>query len=421
MALKTNNMKFEYNEEEYEKELKGSYKTGCFEIFLRGQFSQDLTSMSTEDLGTFLHEYVHFLQNISTPWGIFAAIVRNNDLCEFVHSMDDKDEIHIPYRFTPSREQLLKRKWLQCSMGTGHLNFPLDSEAPTGYRYEDIEGFPVSMHRVLFMAQSKTGEKREIVIGATIIKESMAAMYQSLIDPNASHPDMPYNVIQFWCKKHFPNIAEDVKKIICLCYISLFSLDPGFSLMCTLKEANAKPELTGWQIFDEYIQRNVIVKGQQIPIAKFFNDLIENYKSSLRGILPCDLVYTNTLLDRVKLRNGIVPILNVINTESFGIMNIQSLIDYLGIPFIHQFDGRQFYPLVDGDKNSCKDVVVISGNAAMYDYFINPNDHGGVCPFKYMCGSEDMECYGSPWLHTSCIFELGIQSIHQKGKTIIRD
>lgn len=414
-------MKFEYNEQEYERELKGSYKTGCFEIYLKGNFNQNLSLMTTEDLGTFLHEYVHFLQNISTPWGIHAAIVRNNDLCEFVHSMEDKDEIHIPYHFTPSDEQLLRRKWLQCSMGTGHISFPFDADAPTGYRYEEIEGFPISMHRVLFTAKSTTGEQRDIVIGATIIKESMAVMYQSLIDFDASHPDVPYNVIQFWCKKHFPEIADDVKKLICLCYISLSSLDPGFSLMCILKEANARPELTGWQIFDDYIKQNAIVGGRKVPIAVFFNELVEQYKLSLRDMLPCNLIYTNILLDSVKLENGIVPILNVINTASFGIQNIQSLISYLGIPFMHQLDGKQFYPQVVGVEHSCQDVVVISGNAAMYDYFINPYEHGGVCPFKYMCDRKDMECWDNPWLQLSCIFECGIDSIKLKGKTIIKD
>lgn len=414
-------MRFIYNEHEYDKELKGAYKTGCFEIYLRGQFNPDLAQMSTEDLGTFLHEYIHFLQNISTPWGIHAAIVRNNDFCEFVHSMEDKEDIHLPYHFTPSTEQQLRRSWLQCSMGTGHLLFPIDRTAPTGYRYEELEGFPISMHQVLLSLQSTYGERKELIIGATIIKESMAAMYQSLIDPDTTHPDVPYNIIQFWCEKHFPNIAKDTKKLICLCYMSLFSLDPGFALMCELRNANANPELSGWQIFDEYIRHNVITNGKAVSIPDFFNSLVEQYKQSLRGMLPCNLIFTNILLDRVKLENGIVPILNVIHTERFGLQNIQSLIEYLGIPFIHQLDGRQFYPQVVGIAHSCQDVVVISGNAAMYNYFLNPNEHGGVCPFKYMCDAEDDVCWDKPWRHDNCIFECGMDSINVKGKKIVKD
>ena len=57
-----------------EKALRGFYRTGCFHIYLAGSFDQDLNQMSQQDLGIFLHEYVHYLQNISTPYGIFEAV-----------------------------------------------------------------------------------------------------------------------------------------------------------------------------------------------------------------------------------------------------------------------------------------------------------------------------------------------------------
>ena len=414
-------MKFEYNEAEYEQELKGSYRTGCFEIYMNGCFNPDISKMSTNDLGTFLHEYVHFLQNISTPWGIFSAIVKNNDLCEFVHSMNDKKEIHLPYTFTRSIEQQRRIDWFVCSSGSGHLNVKIDRAKPTSYYFVDIEGFPISMHNVIFKVQDTRGETIELKIGATIIKESMAALYQSLIDPDVQHPDVPYNIVQFLCDNHFPYIANDKRKLICLCYISLFSLDPGFALMCELKKANANPSKTGWEIFDDFIIQNVTIKGQIIRIKDFFNSLIDQYKQSLRGILPCELSYTNILLDSVKLDNGIVPILNVINTNQFGIDNIEALIKYLGIPFLHQFDGKQFYPQVLGVENSCQDIVVIVGNAIMYDYFKSPNSNYGVCPFKNICGGDDLECWGKPWLHKQCIFDCGIDSLHIRGKTIIKN
>lgn len=113
-------MNFQYDESTYEGDVRGAYKTGCFEIALNCEFNMNLELMKTADLGTFLHEYVHFLQNISTPWGIHAGIVRNNDLCEMVHSMEPLEEIHLPYKFEPSQEQKLRRSWLQCSIGTGH-------------------------------------------------------------------------------------------------------------------------------------------------------------------------------------------------------------------------------------------------------------------------------------------------------------
>lgn len=80
-----------------EKALRGYYRTGCFHIYLAGSFDQDLTKMSQSDLGTFLHEYVHFLQNISTPYGIFEAVALNEAAVETFIDIKPKKEIELPY------------------------------------------------------------------------------------------------------------------------------------------------------------------------------------------------------------------------------------------------------------------------------------------------------------------------------------
>lgn len=416
-------MNFQYDESTYESEVRGAYKTGCFEIALNCEFNMNLELMKTADLGTFLHEYVHFLQNISTPWGIHAGIVRNNDLCEMVHSMEPLEKIHLPYKFEPSQEQKLRRSWLQCSIGTGHSRVKIDKTKASRFYYREIDGFPIAMHEVIFSVKNADGADVDIIIGATIIKESMAVLYQSLIDPNSvtEHPDVPYNVIQIWCEKHFPNIAGDTRKLICLCYISLFSLDPGFSLMLLLREANLHPEKSGIEFFDEYKEEYAISDGKRVKIADFFSYLIEMYKLSLRGTLPCDLDYTSLLLDRVKLENGIVPILNVLYTDNFGVENMKSLISYLGLPFMHQADGKQFYTLVDGRQHSFQDVVVIAGNAAMYDYFIDPYRNYGSCPFRILCDRDEPECWDTPWMQKGCIFEVGVESLHLEKKRFVKD
>lgn len=80
-----------------EKALRGYYRTGCFHIYLDGSFDPDLTKMSQADLGTFLHEYVHFLQNISTPYGIFEAVALNEAAVETFIDIQPKKEIELPY------------------------------------------------------------------------------------------------------------------------------------------------------------------------------------------------------------------------------------------------------------------------------------------------------------------------------------
>lgn len=60
----------------YEESERGSYTPGFFQIKLSFPFDmKDLSSLSIQDLGTFAHEYIHYLQNTSTPFGLWQAMV----------------------------------------------------------------------------------------------------------------------------------------------------------------------------------------------------------------------------------------------------------------------------------------------------------------------------------------------------------
>jgi hypothetical protein len=50
------------------------------QIKLTNSFDGGLGRFSQKELGTFLHEYVHFWQNISTPWGLYMSIVQYQTL-----------------------------------------------------------------------------------------------------------------------------------------------------------------------------------------------------------------------------------------------------------------------------------------------------------------------------------------------------
>ena len=407
-----------YEANTYESDVLGAYRTGSFDIYLSGHFNANLSSLSTTDLGTFVHEYIHFIQNISTPWGIFAGIVRNNDIAEMVNSYEEVSDINLPYKFIPSEEQIKRRTWLQCSIGTGHSLDIIDRNAPTSFHFEDVCGFPIIMHRVHFFYTNIEGENKELIIGATIIKESMAVMIQSLVDTNLpQHHDVPYNVLDILCGNHFKNIAGDKRKLIYLCYISLFSLDPGYTLLCELKKANLNPQKSGKEIFDEFLAGNVVQNGECVEMGIFFNSIIEDYKSSLRRILPCDLHFMEHALSAVKINQENPPLITFLESETFDANYIQMLIDWLGIPFLHTADGTQFYPKHPQDSHFSQDVVILAGNAAMYDYLVGYY-YGKTCPFSFMCDDDEFMCDVSPWKKAFCIFKTGLKSLNLDRKNI---
>ena len=324
-----------------EKALQGFYRTGCFHIYLAGYFDPDLTKMSQADLGTFLHEYVHFLQNISTPYGIFEAAALNEAAVEAFMDIEPRDEIEIPYNAPKSLMLKERMEWLKVMDGQAIKDsdyvIQVDENENIMWGFTE-QSFGGRKGRVVALEfYDKQGHAHHRFIGARDIKEAMAAAYEGLINPTAKHPDIPYNLLRIFCKQTFPTVGNDVKKFICLCFTSLFSLNPAYHFVDLCHKAEEENDKTGFQFFDEYLaDHKVKVKGKWITPWEHFNGLLGQYSQSIQGLIRCEMPYINSVLERVKLENGNVPILNVINTEKpFTVENITALVDALGIPYMH--------------------------------------------------------------------------------------
>lgn len=88
----------QYNEQDVLKAITGSCQPGFLQIKLTHSFDGSLVGFSQKDLGTFLHEYVHFLQNISTPWGLYMSMVQYQTLANiFALIQESSQEIELPF------------------------------------------------------------------------------------------------------------------------------------------------------------------------------------------------------------------------------------------------------------------------------------------------------------------------------------
>jgi len=410
--------------EQLEKALRGYYRTGCFHIYLAGYFDPDLTKLSRVDLGTFLHEYVHFLQNISTPYGIFEAAALNEAAVEAFMDLEPKKEIELPYN-APQSPMLKERlNWLNDmdgqSIKKSDEHIEIDETKKILWGYMECPNSNRVGYLVVLEFYDKQWQRHHRLIGARDIKEAMATAYQSLIDPDAIHPDIPYNLLRIFCKQTFPTVGNDVKKFICLCYTSLFSLAPGYHFIYLCHKAEEEQDKTGFQFFDEYLEdHNVFVDGKQISVRDHFNGMLEQYSQSIKGLIRCEMPYINSLLERVRLENGNVPILNVLSTESpFSVEHVQALVQVLGIPYMHAQNRGWFFPAMAGEGAS--DVVKLVGTTWLYQFLINTDPvQKCICPLVTMCSRDRDHCYDQPWLERNCAFELMGDEIGLKGKRVI--
>ena len=393
-------------------------------MYLAGCFDPDLIKMSRADLGTFLHEYVHFLQNISTPYGIFEASTYNEAAVETFIDIEPKDEIELPYDAPQSRMLKGRLEWLKIMDGQHinisdeHIQVDDNKKILWGVTKQSIVGREGRLVAIEFY--DKAGKTHHRFIGARDIKEAMAVAYQGLIDTDAMHPDIPYNLLRIFCNQTFPTVGNDVKKFICLCYTALFSLEPAYHFISLCHKAEDEKEKTGFQFFDEYLtDHKIMVRGKRMTVWEHFNGMLKQYRQSIEGLIRCEMPYINSLLESVRLENGNVPLLNVINTDSpFSIDNVQALVQALGIPYMHAQNRGWFFPSMDGEGAS--DVVKLVGDTWLYQFLINRDEMKKcVCPLVTICGQKGTYCYDQPWLERNCTFELLGNEIGLKDKKII--
>lgn len=397
--------------------LRGFYSSSFFHIYINGDFNPTISSIALQkDKGTALHEYTHYIQNIGTLWGLYCSIQQYEIIMEFKKAIAAATEITRPFQF--QLPDVLNRKNEIIRHGNGTMGYPewnLKKGDPINIEFKDVLVNGRNQQQVDVTFTKIDGNKQTIQLGAHIIKESMAALYQSLLDPAAGHDDVPYNLVKLIAEQHFPKTAKDVRKLICCCHTSLFNMSPGYCLMELLQEIEfVNPEQNGFQLFDDYVHTKIITTGKGVrkTMMEFFNDMVAGFKKMLGYNLLAPLDYINTALDRVRIDGRFYPILSVLyeGDEVFSDNDFTEVIGYYGIPYIQTSQYGIHHPQGSGEegKEGSVDVLELIAQEALYKSFVELK-HTYCCPLYYMCQNtqyEKPECFGNPWEGEMCSYKV---------------
>ena len=188
------------------------YHTSFFQIFLQGRYNEDLSSLNTTDLGLFVHEYIHYIQNIGTMWGIYSALHEYKRISEVFQQLIDKNEINIVY--TPDYSVEYQSRHEIWKLGEGQDSFgdfvgkDIDLSKEIEIRCERVDIQGNKYKKILLKLHLSDGSETEIHLGAKIIRESMAYMCQCLFDEHYTlNNAIPYKIIEYLCTARFKNIV----------------------------------------------------------------------------------------------------------------------------------------------------------------------------------------------------------------------
>lgn len=411
------------NEPEFSHNFRGVYNTSFFHIYTEGDFDPDLSLLSQRDRGTFIHEYIHYWQNIGTLWGLGSSIFCYDCMLKLKAEIFESKQIHLPYHInlTP----VMKRADEKFRIGTGFI----DNGRYRDAKIDPTQRIEIQCSRTPFQEQHidtidliipfQDGTKATIRLGAHIVKESMAALYQSLVDPTAEHDDIPYNVVRLLCKHNYPELYDNTKLLICICHAALFSMIPGDTLIILLGKAQKENISNGMDLFYDFVNHN---EANRKSIPEFFDAMIEKFKASLSANLLAPLDYIAVALDMARLSNGMPPLLSVLyDKEELSVENLNAIVGRLGIPYIHTKHYGFHHPATANKDASSQDissdVLELNVQEAVFRVLTTDNQNCPLC--NVMCkGDPDFkdECKTMPWLGEKCAFTLVCDCLNLQDK-----
>lgn len=226
----------------------GSYLPGFFRMKLEFPFNESrlaLSNLSKRNQASFFHEYIHFLQDITTFWGLNNTYVYSEYIhlaCNVIYDQP-KGEIHLPIKVHFDRTNVAANQWLvKHTIGDYE---EIDDLFILRYKSKK-ETCPFSSSYVKKLTKiilTIQGGKK-IEFGARAIMESMAYMLEKRIAPGGRAPkEYPYLSAEYLTRTIYPPFADDDLRLISLCDISLQFTQPGKIFVETLEYYKEKETL----------------------------------------------------------------------------------------------------------------------------------------------------------------------------------
>lgn len=218
-------------------EVLGCYVTSFFEMHV-DTYKDDLSPshLPLGDMTVLFHEYIHFLQDFTTYYGLNKLYVYS----EYLHSIVNRiynikgNDIHIPFEINDNNDNvLLNRQLMNFTEG--------DTENSDTYKihtinvdYDPLISNPY-MNLIPSIVLNIDGEIRSF--GAVAISENMAYLMERLCSPKGvvTSPDFPYKAAELVSDYYVKGFSDDSYKVLALCDTSLQSSNPGLYYVRVMK------------------------------------------------------------------------------------------------------------------------------------------------------------------------------------------
>jgi len=277
--------------ERYARDItKGSYAPSFFTIRIpNNENYENLLNnerMSEQAEAYFLHEYIHFLQDLTTIPGL-SNICIVVDYMKWVTHQGKDGKLLVPSDPKPEdgfnlwNNQVLSNE----RIGHGALKDVVVKEI-TGFKLNNqaivINGVSHSQLNSKVSFKDSNGHERLYIIGEYAISESMAYTIEQMIYPKILPDayDCPYKIVEMICDTYLDGFTNDPYRVIALCDSCLMFSFPGriFAMAIDLLKTVDYKSMSAEIIFKTITQNDSLLKTEHNLLkCATTNDHLEKY------------------------------------------------------------------------------------------------------------------------------------------------
>lgn len=286
----------------------GFYTTSFFEMFVDTEnIEAGIEGMCARDRATFFHEYIHFIQDFTTHYGLNSVYCHGEYVRRVVTQARAQNKLIVPHQLNDNNDNVLLNKNI-CEFSWGDKEC---CKLPASYvrliKVERSTIQPLEDYSDLKMPDVTLTLNGELVtFGACAVMESMAYIMERCCAPNdyEHSPDFPYRSAEMVADYYVPNFSANLYNVLALCDVSLQTSVPGscfVDLMIDIKKGKlviSRPE----DIYDYFYKMSLEnSNGDKAEFIEKFNYILTVFKQQTNSYLQGSDVYGDfhTWVDRL--------------------------------------------------------------------------------------------------------------------------
>ena len=328
----------------------------------------NLDNMTLSAYATFVHEYIHYVQHITSIYDIRMSDMYNRVFSKYRDYIRSNKTIKIPLKLWDTDDVI--RTFI-----TRFNN--IEGDTDTGFNISDIE---IDEQEVSDAQEKNTAvwigcydfdndkaDEHGFRFGHRCIVEGMAHSIQSIINTEVVHNVIPYHAVKLIIGKIIPQIVEDKKLIASICLCALLWDNPGFGFFEVLKLLKQHPNWNGKDLYQSILRDYAVShKGQTMPFYRLLTEFSNDLKGSIEALMGTDLEYysqviNNCIMDCGKCHHQLIDVLYDYDISDRDVFK-EKLLNHYGYPFI---DGKNQSVLpmkIEGGKPSAyKESAILYG------------------------------------------------------------